>query len=160
MFRRTELSDFRIMLSSSLPSASAVSLFVAYFLGNCGSQIWSHAHFFMFGLLTLLQFLLWNCALENWMAWMAKLGDAHTILLLHLLYSLWEFFQIHGLINIWRMKSDTSGTSINLPTHERGKESTRCWSPFTKTLGRTDGGIWAQLWLSCEGKAGDEKVAS
>lgn len=30
------------MLSSSLPSGSAVSLFMPYFLGNCGSQIWSH----------------------------------------------------------------------------------------------------------------------
>lgn len=149
------------MLSSSLSSGSAVSLFMTYFLGNCGSQIWSHAHFFMFGLLIIFQSLLWNCPLENSTEWQNyKMGDSHTMFLLHLLYSLWEFFQIHDLISIWRMKSDTSDTTINPPTHERGKEPTGCWSPLTKTLGRTDAGVWALLWLSCKGKAGDEKVTS
>lgn len=114
------------MLSSSLPSGSAVPLFMAYFLGNCGNQIWSHAHFFMFGLLTLFQSLLWNCALENSTEQQNyEVVDAHRILLLHLLYSLREFLQIHDLISIWRMRSDTSDTTINPPKHERGKEPTR-----------------------------------
>lgn len=149
------------MLSSSLPSGSALPLFMAYFLGTCGNQIWSHAHFFMFGLLTLFQSLLWNCALENSTEWQNyKMADAHTILLLHLLYSLGEFLQIHDLISSWRMIRYLRHHNKPTQIWERKRAHKVCWSPLTNTLSRTDGGLWALFWLLCEGRAGEEKVAS
>lgn len=141
------------MLSSSLPSGSAVSLLVPYFLGNCGSQIWSHAHFFMVGPLTLFQSLQWNCARENSTEWQNyKMWDARTIPLLHLLYSLWEFFQIHDLLSIWRMRLGTSDTTIRERQGAHGVLAT----PQTPSAELVEGSAHALAVMWREGRRWEE----
>lgn len=158
------------MLSSSLLSGSAVSLFMAYFLGNCGSQIWSHAHFFMFGLLTLFQSLLWNCGVENSMEWQNyKMGDTHnpsassSLFTWRILSNPWSYKHLKNEVRYLRhhLALDSSVQIwYNKPAHTSERQGVH--DVLVTPHKHPQQNWWRDLSsavILCEGKARDEKVA-